>query len=150
MEELNEERALKLNRVKAVEGERENLEGAKAEAEDFLTKEFQLCQKQKVLYMLARKDAVTAKQSHEAEVEQLEGKLKEQQDKMSSVGQKLEEFEAKCADTFTLLAVLALGCSLSICVLLAVGTMSSTKSTVLSQRSLQIQRPSSPRTSARM
>eukprot|EP01043_Picozoa_sp_COSAG02_P039564 COSAG02_NODE_3133_length_7308_cov_5.304064_3_plen_102_part_00 len=100
MEELNEERALKLNRVKAVEGERENLEGAKAEAEDFLTKEFQICHKQKVSYMLARKDAVTAKQTHEAEVEQLEGKLKEQRDKLSSEGQKLEEFEAKCADIF--------------------------------------------------
>ena len=80
----------------AVEGERENLEGAKAEAEDFLTKEFQLCQKQKVSYMLARKDAVTAKQTHEAEVEQLEGKHKEQQDKLSSKAQMLEEFEAKC------------------------------------------------------
>ena len=95
VEEQNEERALKLNRVKAVEGERENLEGAKAEAEDFLTKEFQICQKQKVSYMLARKEAVTTKQGHEAEVAQLDAKLKEQQEKLSSEGQKLEEFEAK-------------------------------------------------------
>ena len=76
VEALNEDRALKLNRVKAVEGERENLEGAKAEAEDFLTKEFQICQKQKVTHMLARKDAVAAKERHEAQAEQLEGKLR--------------------------------------------------------------------------
>lgn len=95
VEALNEDRALKLNRVKAVEGERENLEGAKAEAEDFLTKEFQICQKQKVSHMLARKDAVAAKERHEAQAEQLEGKLTEQREKLSTQAQQLDDFEAK-------------------------------------------------------
>ena len=150
MEELNEERSLKLNRVKAVEGERENLEGAKAEAEDFLTKEFQICQKQKVSYMLARKDAVTAKQGHEAEVEQLESKLKEEQDKLNTQGEKLEEFEAKCGHTLILLLRESLlTVSLLICDLGVAGTMSRIKSTLLSQKSLQTQRLSSAHTSVR-
>ena len=38
-------------------GDLELLERAKAEAEDFLTKEFQICQKQKVSHMLERADA---------------------------------------------------------------------------------------------
>ena len=77
VETLNEDRALKLNRVKAVEGERENLEGAKAEAEDFLTKEFQICQKQKVSYMLDCAESVKKKEEYGSKAEELESKLTE-------------------------------------------------------------------------
>eukprot|EP01051_Picozoa_sp_SAG22_P002355 SAG22_NODE_103_length_20175_cov_15.280833_19_plen_314_part_00 len=79
VESLNEERALKLNRVKAVEGERENLEGAKTEAEDFLRKELQLGSKQKISYMLSRAETVATKAVVEGRVAETEGKLAEQQ-----------------------------------------------------------------------
>lgn len=49
VESMNEERSHKLNRVKAVERERDSLEDAKTEAEDFLDKEKELLSKRLLL-----------------------------------------------------------------------------------------------------
>jgi structural maintenance of chromosome 4 len=97
LETMNEERALKLNRVKAVEGERENLEGAKSEAEDFIRKEMQLCQKRKVLSMVDRAECVSARTGLETKAEEAQGKLEQQREGMQESIQQLEEFEATYA-----------------------------------------------------
>ena len=52
MEEINEQRAERLNRVKIVEKEKDSLEGKKEEAVDFLVKENQLTIERSKLYQL--------------------------------------------------------------------------------------------------
>lgn len=94
VEALNEDRSLKLNRVKAVEGERENLEGAKTEAEDFLRKELQLSQKQKVSFMLSRADCVAARGVVEGQQAEAQAKLGEQQKVLAETMANLENFES--------------------------------------------------------
>jgi structural maintenance of chromosome 4 len=52
VEELNEQRGEKLNRVKIVEKEKDGLEPKKAEAMDYLTKENQLTFERSNLYQI--------------------------------------------------------------------------------------------------
>ena len=54
VEALSEQRQEKLNRVKAVEKEKEGLEGAKLEAEALLSKEREIRRKQNVLFQINR------------------------------------------------------------------------------------------------
>jgi structural maintenance of chromosome 4 len=93
VESLNEDRSLKLNRVKGVEGERENLEGAKTEAEDFLRKELQLCQKQKVSFMLCRAECKERRSAVEGKKEETDSQLQQQQELLKESMGKLENFE---------------------------------------------------------
>lgn len=99
VEQLTEQRQEKLNRVKAVEKEKNNLEGAKQEAEALLGKDREIRRKRNILYQInamketkiiteisekkeevAQKlEAERAKESHTVErVKQIENALKEQ------------------------------------------------------------------------
>ena len=76
VDSLSEVRQEKLNRVKAVEREKENLEGAKQEAEALLGKEREIRRKQNILYqvnaMRAEKEATKYLQQKETLSEQLQ------------------------------------------------------------------------------
>jgi structural maintenance of chromosome 4 len=76
VEELTEVRGEKLNRLKIVEKEKNNLEGPKVEAEEYLKKELLIASKQNVLYQMYIAEA----QSNVDNVKEKHGVLKEKQD----------------------------------------------------------------------
>jgi len=97
VEALSEQRQEKLNRVKAVEKEKEGLEGAKLEAEALLSKEREIRRKQNVLYqinmMAANADAEkAAEQKKEVDV-----KLEEERVQIGGADERVAEIESGIA-----------------------------------------------------
>jgi len=116
VDELTEQRQEKLNRVKAVEKEKDSLEGAKQEAEALVKKNIEIRRKHNILYQihsmkattelekLAGKKAVAEEQlekererlgSADSRVKELESSLKEQQKEYNKIHKELEETTAE-------------------------------------------------------
>jgi structural maintenance of chromosome 4 len=95
---MTEVRQEKLNRVKAVEKEKDNLEGAKQEAEALLGKEREIRRKQNILYqihsMRADKEGTKISQKKEKAAEKLTG----EREKIAQANQRIEEIESGLAD----------------------------------------------------
>jgi structural maintenance of chromosome 4 len=86
VEVQNEKRIERLNQVKVVEKEKDNLEGAKKEAEELLSKERAICKKKNELFQVFEKEA------HE-NVESVEQKRSRMQEKLDYEQEKLKESE---------------------------------------------------------
>ena len=94
VDSLSEVRQEKLNRVKAVEREKENLEGAKQEAEALLGKEREIRRKQNILYQVnaMRADKESIKFSEQRE--EISNRLNDEREKVSQARQRIEEIES--------------------------------------------------------
>lgn len=88
VEQLNETRAEKLNRVKIVEKEKDDIEGAKNEAVEFLKLENEVALKENVLYQVHRHEA----QRNLEETEMTRQKI---MDQLKDVLSKLDELKSK-------------------------------------------------------
>lgn len=88
VEELNEARTEKLNRVKVVEKEKDDIEGAKNEAVEFLKLENEVALKQNILYQVHRNEA-------QRNLEETEVTRQKIMDQMKDVLSKLDELKAK-------------------------------------------------------
>ena len=98
LEEVTEQRDSHVQRLKHVEKERDGLEGARKEAEAFMTKEGELLGWQSVLYRLYIKQAgVNLEQIH-ATKDQLEARLREEKERQAesdaALGAIKKEYEA--------------------------------------------------------
>ncbi|CAJ1935399.1 unnamed protein product [Cylindrotheca closterium] len=91
---LTEVRQEKLNRVKAVEKEKDNLEGAKQEAEALLAKEREIRQKQNILYhihlMTTDQEGVQISEKKE----KVAVKISKQKEKLTFADERIEEIES--------------------------------------------------------
>ena len=95
---LTEVRQEKLNRVKAVEKEKDNLEGAKQEAEALLGKEREIRRKQNLLYQI---HAMKADKEGSALVEKKENvqqKLEQEKERLANADLRIEEIESGIAE----------------------------------------------------
>ncbi|GBG28901.1 Structural maintenance of chromosomes protein 4 [Hondaea fermentalgiana] len=84
VEELTQSRTEKLGRVKVVEKEKESLEDAKNEAEEFLKKEAQLMQKRSILIQVKLAQAREAQATLLEKREKLAARLKEEEESASA------------------------------------------------------------------
>lgn len=98
VESLSEVRQEKLNRVKAVEREKDNLEGAKQEAEALLGKEREIRRKQNILYqvnaMRADKEAIKFTEQKE----ELANKLALERERVVQARKRIEEIEGNLTE----------------------------------------------------
>ena len=93
VEQLTEQRQEKLNRVKAVEKEKDNLAGAKQEAEALLSKEREIRRKRNVLYQIhSMKETKTIDKLTEKK-EAMEEKLQAEKEKENTTAQRVQELE---------------------------------------------------------
>ena len=91
---LTEARQEKLNRVKAVEKEKDNLEGAKQEAEALLAKEREIRRKQSLLYQIYH---MKADREHSAITEKktaVNSRLNEHREQLQTANQRIQEIES--------------------------------------------------------
>jgi structural maintenance of chromosome 4 len=93
VEALTEQRQEKLNRVKAVEKEKDCLEAAKQEAEALLGKEREIRRKQNILYQVHLMNVDTEKERVETKLESAATKLEEEREKLSKTNQRVKEIE---------------------------------------------------------
>lgn len=97
VEALTELRQEKLNRVKAVEKEKENLKGAKDEAEALVNKERDIRRKKNILYQInlmnVKNELTESQQQHEA----LKTELEEETLKSDKANDRVKEIEAGLA-----------------------------------------------------
>ncbi|GAB1598806.1 structural maintenance of chromosomes protein 4-like [Argonauta hians] len=85
VEHLNELRGEKLNRVKAVEKEKDNLEGAKNEAEEFLSTENSITQLNNKLYQIYLNDCIGNERKATDCLKELQGQLDEETKKKTAL-----------------------------------------------------------------
>ena len=95
---LTEIRQEKLNRVKAVEKEKDNLEGAKQEAEALLSKEREIRRKQSILYQInaMKADLECSKMGEKKAV--VNEQLAQEREKLATADKRIEEIESGLAD----------------------------------------------------
>jgi len=95
---LSEVRQEKLNRVKAVEREKENLEGAKQEAEALLGKEREIRRKQNILYQVnaMRVDKESTKYTEQKEA--LSKQLEVERERVVQARKRIEEIESNLTE----------------------------------------------------
>ena len=93
VEVLTEVRQEKLNRVKAVEKEKDNLEGAKQEAEALLSKEREIRKKQNILYHIHAREAEKEMTKVSEKKEQVSLKLVQEQEQIAFANARIEEIE---------------------------------------------------------
>jgi structural maintenance of chromosome 4 len=98
VEALTEVRQEKLNRVKAVEKEKDNLEGAKQEAEALLAKEREIRRKQNILYQIHAMRADKECQKITEKTEKINQKLAQEKEKLARANERIEEIESGLAD----------------------------------------------------
>ena len=97
VEALSEQRQEKLNRVKAVEKEKEGLEGAKLEAEALLSKEREIRRKQNVLYQINMMAANADAEKAAEERQEVEAKLEEERVRIGGADERVAEIESGIA-----------------------------------------------------
>ena len=94
VEALTEQRQEKLNRVKALEKEKDNLEGAKLEAEALLNKEREIRRKKNILYQInhlsVKKEFEATKEQHES----LTVELEQERIKLQNANDRVKEIES--------------------------------------------------------
>lgn len=93
VEDLNEERGHKLNRVKAAEGERDALGQAKEEAEDYLDKERELLTKKLKLNKARHHEVTTSFKAHNEQLSEATGKFEAFQSDVKRKESDLKELE---------------------------------------------------------
>lgn len=93
VEELNELRQEKLNRVKAVEKEKESLEGAKIEAENLLNNERQIRRKKNILYQIQKHACKVEIERMEEKKTELSNQLEEERSKLDDATKRVKEIE---------------------------------------------------------
>jgi structural maintenance of chromosome 4 len=98
VEELTEQRQEKLNRVKAVEKEKEGLEGAKLEAEALLNKEREIRRKKNILYQLNRHAASIEVKEAQAKKEEYMNQLDKERSTIQEASQKITDIENSLAE----------------------------------------------------
>uniref|UniRef100_T1J4U1 Structural maintenance of chromosomes protein n=1 Tax=Strigamia maritima TaxID=126957 RepID=T1J4U1_STRMM len=100
VEELNEQRTEKLNRVKMVEKEKEELEAPKNEAISYLKEENEIFQLKNIVYQCNTLDAVQQQRKKEEEKEEFLASMKVMMDAIAEISAKVQENEKsykKCA-----------------------------------------------------
>lgn len=90
---LSEQRQEKLNRVKAVEKEKDNLEGAKMEAEALLGKEREIRRKKNILYQINDMLTMKDKQRFEEEKATVDTELETERQRLKSADERVQEIE---------------------------------------------------------
>ncbi|BDA46592.1 Structural maintenance of chromosomes protein 4 [Coccomyxa sp. Obi] len=95
LEELSEARQSVVNRVKAAEKERDGLEGAKAVAEAYLSKERECTITQSTIFQIFVRDGQRNIDKIQSNLVELEAKLKHEQEKFQTYGQDLKDAEKK-------------------------------------------------------
>jgi len=90
---LTELRQEKLNRVKAVEKEKESLEGAKLEAEALLEKESDIRRKKNILFQMNLLQIAREKKEAQEANKELTDKLEEERTKLQAANDRLKEIE---------------------------------------------------------
>jgi structural maintenance of chromosome 4 len=95
---LTEVRQEKLNRVKAVEKEKDNLEGAKQEAEALLAKENEIRRKENILYQInaMRSDKECIKITEKKD--KVNKNLSHEKEKLEQADQRIQQIESGLAD----------------------------------------------------
>lgn len=94
VETLTELRQEKLNRVKAVEKEKESLEGAKLEAEALLNKEREIRKKKNIIYQINHMHVREELQETEEKHECLIAKLEAQKTELQNASDRVQEIES--------------------------------------------------------
>ncbi|KAJ0400360.1 hypothetical protein P43SY_000300 [Pythium insidiosum] len=94
VEECNEIRIEKVNRVKLVEKEKAHLEGPRAEALDYLRKEKEVYLKTNILYQLWIQEAAKNRELCEAKKNELQTQYEEELKKMEANRLQLQELES--------------------------------------------------------
>lgn len=94
VEELTELRQEKLNRVKAVEKEKESLEGAKLEAEALLNKEREIRRKKNVMYQIHKHACKVELGRMEEKKTLLSTQLEEERAKLDDATKRVKEIES--------------------------------------------------------
>ena len=84
LEQMNEQRTDKVNRLKVAEKDRDNLSGSKAEAESFINTEKEIRRKKNVLYQVYEKLAQDSVTELTGRQRNLESKLAEEQSKINA------------------------------------------------------------------
>jgi len=98
VESLSEVRQEKLNRVKAVEREKDNLEGAKQEAEALLGKEREIRRKQNILYQVNAMRADREAMKFTEQKEELSNKLAAERERVVQARKRIEEIEGNLTE----------------------------------------------------
>ncbi|OQR89722.1 structural maintenance of chromosomes protein 4 [Achlya hypogyna] len=100
VETLNEARLDKLNRVKVVEKEKENLEDAKSEAQEYLEKERDVYVKSNILFQLYQSESAANADKCREKRDKMKEKLDEETARMTTHREKLDvvQKEYKVAD----------------------------------------------------
>jgi structural maintenance of chromosome 4 len=98
VEAFTEVRQEKLNRVKAVEKEKDNLEGAKQEAEALLAKEREIRRKQNILYQIHAMRADKECQKITEKKEKIDQKLAQEREKLAQANQRIEQIQSGLVD----------------------------------------------------
>eukprot|EP00935_MAST-01C_sp_MAST-1C-sp1_P001078 g1078.t1 len=91
----NEKRIERLNQVKVVEKEKDNLEGAKKEAEELLSKERAICKKKNELFQVFMKEASENVESVEEKRARMQEKLEYEQGKLKESEKAVKSMEAQ-------------------------------------------------------
>lgn len=95
---LTEVRQEKLNRVKAVEREKDNLEGAKQEAEALLAKDREIRRKQNILFQIKVMKANKECTKHMEQQDQLTEKLEAERENVALAKKRIQEIESGLAE----------------------------------------------------
>lgn len=93
LESLNEQRQEKLNRVKAVEKEKDSLESAKLEAEALLGKEREIRRQKNILYQIHKVHVAREIDDLTIKKETLQEKLKTEQQQLQESNQRMKSIE---------------------------------------------------------
>jgi len=93
VEALSEQRQEKLNRVKAVEKEKDNLEGAKVEAEALLGKEREIRRKKNILYQINMMQTVKESKKIICDKQCIEEKLELERKQLKLADDRVKEIE---------------------------------------------------------
>lgn len=99
LDDLNEQRLEKVNRMKIAERDRDNLSGSKEEAEDFLEKERDIRRKQNMLYQLFIYEAIHIVESTEAKKKEASERLAEEKKSRSENEALLKQSEKEYDST---------------------------------------------------
>uniref|UniRef100_A0A7S2JYQ7 Structural maintenance of chromosomes protein n=1 Tax=Leptocylindrus danicus TaxID=163516 RepID=A0A7S2JYQ7_9STRA len=94
VESLNEQRQERLNRVKAVEKEKDSLEGAKLEAEGLLGKEREIRRKKNILFQINASEITRDLEKVNSHRDELVEKLEEERSKLKAASDRVAEIEA--------------------------------------------------------
>ena len=93
VEALTEQRQEKLNRVKAIEKEKDALEGAKQEAEALLKKDVEIRRKQNILYQMNSTKAAAELEKFAEKKTIAEEKLAKERERLDSADSRVKELE---------------------------------------------------------